>query len=186
MPSPADGSNLPPSAGFTSNTISIPVGGTVDFTDLSTNNPTSWLWLLDGGSPGSSFNQNPTGVQYNLAGMYDAVLITSNANGSDTITKIGYISVGGTGISDLNQNTILDVFPNPTEDIITVVISELNTTVVEIYIYNAIGQVVYSNKVAVSNGVVSEEISLTTFGSGVYQLAIQSSEGVLKRKVVVK
>jgi PKD repeat protein len=82
----------PPVADFTADKTSVYEGETVSFTDLSTNGPTSWAWTFAGGTPGTSPAQNPT-VTYNTAGTYDVTLIATNANGSDTETKPGYITV---------------------------------------------------------------------------------------------
>ena len=82
-----------PVADFTASATTIIAGGTVDFSDQSNNNPTSWLWTFDGGVPSSSTVQNPTGIQYNNAGIFDVTLVATNTEGSSTITKTGYITV---------------------------------------------------------------------------------------------
>jgi PKD repeat protein len=51
------------------------------------------LWLFPGGAPSSSTAQNPTGICYDIPGVYDVTLITTNANGTDTITLHNYITV---------------------------------------------------------------------------------------------
>ncbi|HYV95564.1 MAG TPA: PKD domain-containing protein [Chitinophagales bacterium] len=68
----------------------------LDFTDQSTNNPTAWLWIFDGGNPSTSTLQNPTQICYNLPGMYDVTLTASNAFGSLTQTFPNYITVYAT------------------------------------------------------------------------------------------
>ena len=81
-----------PVASFTSLNDSVCIGGaTMDFTDTSTDSPTSWLWTFTGGTPGTSTAQNPTGITYAVAGNYDVQLIATNANGSDTITSVAYM-----------------------------------------------------------------------------------------------
>jgi PKD repeat protein len=65
----------------------------VDFFDVSSNSPTSWLWQFPGGSPASSTSQNPSTICYNNPGTYDVTLITTNSNGTDTLTLPGYLSV---------------------------------------------------------------------------------------------
>ncbi|PWJ43729.1 M43 family zinc metalloprotease [Sediminitomix flava] len=82
----------PPVAEFTANTSSILEGQSVIFTDLSTENPTSWSWTFTGGTPASSSLQNPT-VTYNTAGTYEVELTASNNDGSSTETKTGFITV---------------------------------------------------------------------------------------------
>jgi lysyl endopeptidase len=84
-------------ANFTANVTVIPVGGTVDFTDLSTGGPTSWNWTFNGGTPAASTIQHPAGIQYNTAGTYTVELTVSDGTSSDTETKLNYIYVGGTG-----------------------------------------------------------------------------------------
>ncbi len=63
---------------------------TVNFTDLSTNSPTSWSWTF--GDGGSSTAQNPS-HQYTSAGTYTVSLTATNASGSDVETKTNYITV---------------------------------------------------------------------------------------------
>ncbi len=82
----------PPVAAFTASATTVTVGGSINFTDQSTNDPTSWAWTFGGGTPSSSTSQNPT-VTYNTEGTYDVTLTATNAAGSDGETKVGYITV---------------------------------------------------------------------------------------------
>jgi PKD repeat protein len=82
----------PPAADFSASSTNISAGDSVTFTDLSTNNPNSWSWTFDGGTPGTSTGQNPT-VTYNTPGTYSVTLLASNGAGSDSETKTGYITV---------------------------------------------------------------------------------------------
>lgn len=63
---------------------------TVDFTDLSSGSPDSWLWMF--GDGGTSSAQDPTHV-YNTPGSYNVSLSVSNDSGSDSITRAGYVTV---------------------------------------------------------------------------------------------
>jgi len=63
---------------------------TVDFSDLSTNDPTTWVW--DYGDGGTSTDQNPT-YTYDTHGTYTVSLTVTNTGGSDTETKTDYIIV---------------------------------------------------------------------------------------------
>ncbi len=70
----------------------------VQFEDNSTSAPTQWQWTFEGGSPGTSNEENPM-ISYPTPGTYDVTLITTNSIGSDTVTMTDLIIV----------NTIPDV-----------------------------------------------------------------------------
>jgi PKD repeat protein len=94
----------PPVADFTASATTITEGDSVNFTDLSTNDPDTWDWTFNGGTPSSSTLQNPT-VTYYTQGTYTVTLTASNAFGSDTETKVNYITVepAGTCIGEITN-----------------------------------------------------------------------------------
>ncbi|MFT5168943.1 MAG: PKD repeat protein [Saprospiraceae bacterium] len=59
-------------------------GGLVDFTDQSTNSPTSWLW--DFGDGNTSTQQNPQHT-YSSPGTYTVCLTVTNSSGSNTVCQ---------------------------------------------------------------------------------------------------
>lgn len=65
---------------------------TVNFTDQTAGNPTSWNWTFQGGNPPTSTAQNPT-VTYNTPGTYDVTLEATNIFGTNTTTQSAYIEV---------------------------------------------------------------------------------------------
>ncbi|BDD04844.1 M6 family metalloprotease domain-containing protein [Aureibacter tunicatorum] len=89
---------LPPTADFSANSSFICPGQSVEFTDLSISGPESWSWEFEGGSPSVSSDQNPTITYYN-EGTYKVKLTASNANGSDVVEKVEYITVNSSGLA---------------------------------------------------------------------------------------
>ncbi|MCK9255340.1 MAG: PKD domain-containing protein [Bacteroidales bacterium] len=79
-----------PQANFIANNTQACGNLTVNFTDISTNNPTSWLWNFGDGQ--SSTEQNPEHF-YSQVGEYSVSLICSNENGNDEIVKENLIKV---------------------------------------------------------------------------------------------
>ncbi len=84
-------------ADFEADNVAPGIGETVNFTDLSTNNPFDWAWTFTpstvtfvGGTSASS--QNPE-VQFDAAGNYTIELTATNISGSDTEIKTNYIDV---------------------------------------------------------------------------------------------
>lgn len=92
--------SAPSSGGFTPPTYPPPVanfsydppdpqsGYTVQFTDLSTNSPTSWLWKQNGFD--FSTQQNPPWYG-GLPGDYIFSLTATNPYGSNTVTKTVHV-----------------------------------------------------------------------------------------------
>jgi PKD repeat protein len=75
---------------FSASPLSLNEGSIVSFTDLSTLNPTSWLW--DFGDGHLSAEQNPSHM-YASAGVYTVTLIATNVGGESSLTKHDYIYV---------------------------------------------------------------------------------------------
>ena len=93
-----------PVANFSADHTSICEGQCVNFTDLSSNNPTSWSWSFQGASVFSSSQQNPSGICYFTAGTYFVSLTVSNASGSNTLYLAGYITVYPSSVVNLLPN----------------------------------------------------------------------------------
>jgi hypothetical protein len=75
---------------------------TVQFTDNSTGNPTSWSWDFGDGS--NSTAQDPSHT-YASAGNYTVSLTISNSCGNDTETKIDYITVNAKPVATASSNS---------------------------------------------------------------------------------
>jgi PKD repeat protein len=71
-------------------------GTNVQFQDLSTENPTSWTWEFEGGTPATSTDQNPL-ITYNDPGLFQVKLTVSNGTTTDDSIRIGYIKVSENG-----------------------------------------------------------------------------------------
>jgi PKD repeat protein len=77
----------PPVASFTASAQNVCYGDQVTFTDLSTNNPTSWNWQFgSGASPQSSSLQNPI---VNVFAYFTATLVSSNSSGASNAFTMG-------------------------------------------------------------------------------------------------
>jgi PKD repeat protein len=100
----------PPVANFVADKTTVCPGMTVTFTDQSAFAPTTWSWTFQGGTPGSSSQQNPQ-VVYNTPGTYSVVLTASNANGTNSMTKTTYITVSPSNAPPLAEGFQGATFP---------------------------------------------------------------------------
>jgi len=81
-----------PVVDFSASETTITEGTTIQFTDLSTNDPTQWHWFFEGGSPSESVEQHPA-ILYSTAGSYNVKLVATNAAGSAELLRENYITV---------------------------------------------------------------------------------------------
>ncbi len=150
----------------------------IDFTDLSTNNPTSWEWTFEGGTPGTSSIQHPTEIIYISAGYYDISLVASNEFGSDSLIQTIYVDV----LSSIAENKvrIFKVYPNPTSGILNIEIK--NNAVDNIRIYNSLGRMIYHiNNIQQENII----IDLSKFNNGIYYLKIETLFNSFSKRIIL-
>ena len=83
-----------PIARFNASKTTVDPGQIVDFSDISSGNPTQWQWSFENGLPATSDEQNPQ-VTYNTSGIYNVSLTVTNSDGSNTLTKSNLIKVSG-------------------------------------------------------------------------------------------
>jgi len=81
-----------PIANFAADPTRGPAPLTVDYTEESTGDITSWFWNFGDGSTSTSTEQNPTYI-YNNAGTYTVSLTVTGPNGTDIATKDDYIVI---------------------------------------------------------------------------------------------
>ena len=100
---------LPPIINFGSNYVAGSCVNPVQFTDQSTNLPTSWLW--DFGDGGTSTLQNPA-HQYAATGSYNVTLAATNTFGTASATRPNAVSVQVPCLTYCSANGIGPTGPN--------------------------------------------------------------------------
>ncbi len=158
--------------------------GLIQFMDLSIDKPTSWLWEFgDGGISGS---KNPQHLYANT-GTYDVKLKVSNANGSDSLIKSQYITVGnqfcGTSIGEFGQKEQnLKVYPNPVDDQLHFLLPSQGNF--EVRLTNSQGQVLWQETITGSDKPNVLEVGL--FSPGFYVLNARSEERSLNSSIIIR
>jgi len=152
-----------PETDFAANDVLVEEGETVTFTDLSTNNPTSWLWTFEGGTPATSTEAAPT-VTYATAGTYNVTLTTSNAAGSDNATKTQYIVVEvAMGLGEVALGNAVKLYPNPTDGFVTIQLNDDAGKDVSVEVYDISGRKLSSlNNIETMGGDQQIELNLTS------------------------
>ncbi len=124
-------------------------------------------WIGDGiiDNTAGTFDPNVAGV-----GVHDITyVITGNCGASATTS----IEVDDCSSINENEEVIIQTFPNPTSNTVTLIIT--NTTSLidnQLIIYNQLGEVVVNKKINAFANRYNETIDLTELANGVYSLKI--------------
>ena len=90
-----------PVSNFTGSPTSGAVPLTVQFSDISTNGPTSWSWNFGDGN--TSLAENPSHM-YSSVGTYTVAMTATNSAGSNTKTRNFYVAVAATPVANFSTN----------------------------------------------------------------------------------
>lgn len=164
--------SLPPVADFTVDIKSGNAPLEVKYFDLSANQPTSWAWTFEGGTPSISTAQNPV-ISYNTPGTFRVSLAATNIQGSNTNTKNGYIIVSAASAVEDNGQDALLIYPNPVSDNLRI----FSETDFSLRLYDLNGRVVY-------NGSNDRIIDMAPMEPGIYLIEITTGGKVVKQKII--
>ncbi len=151
----------------------------VNFSDVSTGNPTSWIWNFGDGSP-SVTQQNPSHT-YAAPGTYTVVLTVSDGDCVHTFQKT--VSVDVSGVSDITGAFGVQVFPNPATDDLYIQTDRILTGEVVAEMFDASGRQVIRQEFG--RGSQYLQLKIATLAAGVYQVRVTGNEGTVVRKVTV-
>lgn len=167
---------LPPTeAAFSISENLIQPGGTVDLVDLSTNFPYAWVWELPGGSPETSYEQNPQGVMYADPGCYDVSLTAYNAAGESTLSTTCLVQVeSSTGLTSNDLEHFKVVCQGGIWSIIPTSTSRYSARLLD-----ATGRILQQIR---SRGII--ELVTTDLPVGAYVVVIEDASTQLVRRLV--
>lgn len=177
-----------PAADFTASLTTVNEGETVTFTDISTNNPTSWAWTFEGGDPATSTEESPV-VTYAEPGTYNVSLITSNVAGISTpVEKTDYIVVEQVlGNEEHQLKGIVSLYPNPTQGNVTVEVNGEAGNDVSVEVFDMLGRKISETKGQSIGGSQKLDINLSAAaGDQVFVVRVHVGEKTGSYKLLKK
>ena len=167
---------FPPVAAFSASSTNIMEGQNVDFTDLSTNVPTSWEWTFTGAQNFGSTDQNPLAVIYPNEGCFDVELIASNFFGTDTAFESCYITVTAVsppGFEEYTSIAGLKLYHDQSADQLVLSLPAWQGEAMSLSLFDLTGRNVMKEGV----GAYQSRLSVANLPTGVYAFSVQSSKG---------
>jgi len=130
--------------------------------------------------------QNLTSNEGAMTGTFDFCDLTGGSIDLNTGSVAGTITYClfscSTGINENNNNSFINLYPNPSDGKITIEISkgdDINAN--QISIYNSIGSLVWQN----SNSEALINIDISSFQKGIYFLKVQNKNNIHTEKIIV-
>jgi hypothetical protein len=102
-----------------------------------------------------------------------------------TVDYLLNMSFRGLGVNNNALTSSMKVYPNPTQGMFTVAISNTEATDMTLELVNISGQTVYRNTVK-SVYSYNEEIDASAFAKGVYYLKVNDGENIKIEKIVIQ
>jgi hypothetical protein len=154
---------------------------TVSFTNTSVNGVT-YLW--DFGDGKTSTDKDPVHL-YSTPGWYN-VCLTAYGECDDNTTCMDVRAWDGTGIDEHGAHNVIEVYPNPASEVLTVEAAGVEGNVLSIEISNIAGQVVLNSQLNDFNGYAKEQLDISSLMKGVYFVKIFTSEVTTTKRLVVQ
>jgi len=138
-----------------------------------------YLWNFGDGQTSTEVSPSHT---YANGGMYTVVLTATNSCGNSTASRAVDIMVVSTTVT--YQDAELLIFPNPTDDGLTVQIRGSDNGDYRLSIVNHIGQVVRQKVAAKTGEMLSAWFDVSDLPAGAYMVRVQSRKGSWIGKVM--
>ncbi|PRY04631.1 putative secreted protein (Por secretion system target) [Pontibacter ummariensis] len=87
---------------------------------------------------------------------------------------------------NLQRDEDVSIYPNPSNGVFTVSVSNLRASEVKLSIMNVIGNEIYSETLAGADAGVSKTVDLNRFAKGLYYVKLEADKFSTVRRVVVK
>ncbi len=157
----------------------------IEFLNVSTC-AESYLWIFCDSTTDTA--TNPIHI-FTDTGYCLVTLIACNSYGCDTFSGYVYIdAIKVSGIVSPSNNTnSLQVFPNPTNDILNILLGKnANESEVQIEVLDMLGKCHYNEDFNSYNGSFEQKIDLSNLAKGIYIVKVKAGEDNYYRKIVLQ
>lgn len=134
----------------------------------------------DGLEGSASWGCNTDG-DYEIVNSSSTVLASMQNVDFGNSETVNFCVVNNAGLDDY-ENSLLSVYPNPSDGLYTIDLSALNSTVSTVAIHDAQGKML----VETESSAASLKMDLTNSAPGIYHLSVKTENGTYRRKLILK
>jgi hypothetical protein len=95
--------------------------------------------------------------------------------------SMGNVS-SGTGMAEINNPFVFNVYPNPAKELLNVQLKGLNKSVSQIELYNTNSQLVFSSKVKNNS---THQIDISRLPDGLYAIILRLNNQIFAKKIII-
>ncbi len=111
--------------------------------------------------------------------------INFQSNSNQILTPI-FVEEGTTSVLPIDSSTFFELYPIPTSETLFLKTKSLNPQSLDIYIFNALGQIAQVETVQIGYGLQEHAIDVRSLASGVYVVNINWEGEDISRRIVIK
>jgi zinc-dependent metalloproteinase lipoprotein len=145
--------------------------------ELTATTATSYQWYLNGTPIAGATSQT-----YTIKEKGSYTVIIKDANGCSAVSD----AFLATGISTLENEVTMDIFPNPSTGSFTVNLTVIQKDNYQVAVKNVLGQVIYTESLTNFKGSYTKQLDLSVYGKGVYTLTLIKASGQQVKKIIVQ
>ena len=139
----------------------------------------------------SSGGGNSSSNNYTNLSVTGETFVNHSVSNSNTKVDLGYIYMTKLisppqGVKKNSRIKFLQLFPNPTSGKFKIRLETTSLENLDLKVLNASGKLIYQEQLNQLKGVVDKTISLKNEAKGVYFLRINTDEGEIRRRIVLK
>jgi hypothetical protein len=88
------------------------------------------------------------------------------------------------GIENYSKLQTIDVFPNPSNDVFNLIVSGFDDGAINIGVYNALGEVYYSESAQSVGGILNTSFDLSDIPDGIYFIRVLADDGYTVKRII--
>ncbi len=150
--------------------------GKVYFYNTPASMENSYYWTVEGGSLVTGQGTGQAMITWNIPGAGMVMVTESAPNGCSTTDTLQVNIYDCTGIEEIGPGT-LTLYPNPVEDLLTIVAELDDAGAARLFIYNSNGSTVIQNNIQPEDRVIKLTVSTSGLPAGNYSLQILTGKG---------
>ncbi len=158
------------------------------FNDFSTYDENDFLMIFNSENNELLYKlfgqQNPGTLRFNTG----KLLLMFHTNNSDNAEgwSMDYSSSLYTGFEDRTDGSMLEVFPNPADHLLSVIFTNTLSQKYSIELMTMQGKSFYKSQPAAGQGRIHESLDLSGFEEGIYILRLNTTNGSSNQKVIIR